>query len=263
MKIIIKITRHLLEQAERDLLRPSQFSYERVGFFSTKYTVSGNQILVYCIAYNPVDDDHYIIDHTVGVRIGPKAITVAMSRAINDYVGQIHVHYHGGKGLPHPSSTDSRELPPLLKSLHNAKRNQAHGWLVLGEQDAWSEILFPGEPNTIIASPVSIVGFPSIVNHRTGSNVVSRGRLKSNARYNRQSFLGPESEEIIDQAVIGVVGLGGGGSHVVQQLAHIGFRNFVLCDPDYISKSNLNRLVGGTLADVDLAPEICANDSVV
>lgn len=50
---------------------------------------------------------------------------------------------------------------------------------------------------------------------------------------------------------MGIVGLGGGGSHVVQQLAHIGIGRFVLVDPDTISLTNLNRLVGGTLADVE------------
>jgi len=250
MKTIIKIPRHLLEQAQKDLLRPSKFSYERVGFFSTRRSKRKLGVLVHCIAYNPVNDDHYIIDPTVGVRIGPKAITAAMARAINDSVGQIHVHYHGGAGLPHPSTTDSHELPPLLKSLHNANYAQVHGWMVLGDQDAWSEILIPGESDTLIASPVSIIGFPTVVNHRAGSNTVLRKRQRSNARYNRQSFLGFESDRIISEVIVGVVGLGGGGSHIIQQLAHIGFKNFILCDPDRISKSNLNRLVGGTLADI-------------
>jgi len=49
--------------------------------------------------------------------------------------------------------------------------------------------------------------------------------------------------------VVGVVGLGGGGSHVVQQLAHVGFRRYVLYDPDVVEDSNLNRLVGATEAD--------------
>ena len=43
----------------------------------------------------------------------------------------------------------------------------------------------------------------------------------------------------------------GGGSHVVQQLAHIGVGKYVLVDPDVIEETNLNRLVGGTLADID------------
>ena len=67
-------------------------------------------------------------------------------------------------------------------------------------------------------------------------------------RYSRQSFLGPEAEEIISNITIGIPGLGGGGSHIVQQLAHIGFQRFVLYDGDTVEESNLNRLVGATTA---------------
>lgn len=72
-----------------------------------------------------------------------------------------------------------------------------------------------------------------------------------NDQYARQSFLGPLSEATLAAAKVGLVGLGGGGSHVVQQLAHVGVGQFVLLDPDQIDETNLNRLVGGTLADVD------------
>ncbi len=69
-------------------------------------------------------------------------------------------------------------------------------------------------------------------------------------RFSRQSFLGYEAEAIVATAKIGIVGLGGGGSHIVQQLAHIGFRKFVLYDPDVVEESNLNRLVGASQDDV-------------
>lgn len=70
-----------------------------------------------------------------------------------------------------------------------------------------------------------------------------------NERYSRQSFLGSDSEELIADAIVGIVGLGGGGSHIVQQLAHIGVRNYVLFDSDVIERSNLNRLVIANLRD--------------
>jgi len=71
-----------------------------------------------------------------------------------------------------------------------------------------------------------------------------------NPRSERQSFLGPRSDEVLSALRIGIIGLGGGGSHIAQQLAHVGLRELVLFDPDRIEESNLNRLVGGTLADV-------------
>lgn len=55
---------------------------------------------------------------------------------------------------------------------------------------------------------------------------------------------------MISRCTIGIVGLGGGGSHIVQQLAHIGFQRFVLYDDDVVEESNLNRLIGATSADV-------------
>ncbi len=62
----------------------------------------------------------------------------------------------------------------------------------------------------------------------------------------RQSFLGAKSEQRLADVTVGLVGLGGGNSHVAQQLAHVGVGNFVLIDADLISLTNLNRLIGGT-----------------
>ncbi len=62
----------------------------------------------------------------------------------------------------------------------------------------------------------------------------------------RQTFLGANSEQRLAEMTVGLVGLGGGNSHVAQQLAHVGVGNFVLADADDISLTNLNRLIGGT-----------------
>lgn len=68
----------------------------------------------------------------------------------------------------------------------------------------------------------------------------------------RQGFLGDNSDSILAGVTIGLVGLGGGGSHVAQQAAHIGIGGYVLVDPDRIDLGNTNRLVGGRLSDVVL-----------
>ncbi len=71
-----------------------------------------------------------------------------------------------------------------------------------------------------------------------------------NEKSTRQSFLGPDSDKVLGDLTVAIVGLGGGGSHIAQQLVHLGVRRFVLFDPDHIEESNLNRLVGGTREDV-------------
>ncbi|MDE0146289.1 MAG: ThiF family adenylyltransferase [Nitrospira sp.] len=70
------------------------------------------------------------------------------------------------------------------------------------------------------------------------------------SRFVRQSFLGVNSEAVLDATTVGLVGLGGGGSHIVQQFAHIGIGRYVLADHDRIDFTNTTRLVGGTLKDI-------------
>jgi hypothetical protein len=72
----------------------------------------------------------------------------------------------------------------------------------------------------------------------------------SKERFSRQSFLGPDADQRIARCTIGVSGLGGGGSHVIQQLAHVGFQDYVIYDGDIVEESNLNRLVGARSIDV-------------
>lgn len=70
------------------------------------------------------------------------------------------------------------------------------------------------------------------------------------SRFSSQSFLGEHSEAVLANIQVGIVGLSGGGSHVVQQLAHLGVANFTVVDHDRIEAKNLNRLVGATAQDV-------------
>jgi hypothetical protein len=70
------------------------------------------------------------------------------------------------------------------------------------------------------------------------------------SRSDRQSFLGSSSEDVLGAFHVGIVGLGGGGSHIAQQLAHVGIGRYTIIDHDQIDESNLNRLIGGTAIDV-------------
>lgn len=65
----------------------------------------------------------------------------------------------------------------------------------------------------------------------------------------RQGFLGEKLEEILSETRVAIIGNCGGGSHVAQQLAHVGFCRFVLVDPDVTEEPNLNRMIGSLPED--------------
>lgn len=70
-------------------------------------------------------------------------------------------------------------------------------------------------------------------------------------RYSRnEALFGTAGQERIAATKVAIVGLGGLGSHVAQQLAHLGVLDYALIDFDTVSESNLNRLIGATEADV-------------
>lgn len=69
-------------------------------------------------------------------------------------------------------------------------------------------------------------------------------------RFSRQGFLGETAEALYRAVSIGIVGLGGGGSHVCQQFAHIGLERPIGADPDKATTTNSNRLVGASWNDI-------------
>ncbi len=71
-----------------------------------------------------------------------------------------------------------------------------------------------------------------------------------NDKFARQSFLGADSQRTFEDCTVGIIGAGGGGSHIVQQLAHLGFTRYVIYDHDTVEHTNLNRMVGAKESDV-------------
>ncbi len=70
------------------------------------------------------------------------------------------------------------------------------------------------------------------------------------ARSKRQSFLGVDSDERLQQATIAIVGASGGGSPINQQVAHIGFGTVHVFDPAHAQEHHRHRLVGVSTAAV-------------
>lgn len=73
-------------------------------------------------------------------------------------------------------------------------------------------------------------------------------------RYARQELIfGRSTQQRLGRSRIAVVGLGGLGSFVALELAHLGVGSLILIDPDRVEVTNLNRLLGAEPADVGLA----------
>ncbi|MBC9880871.1 ThiF family adenylyltransferase [Bradyrhizobium sp. INPA01-394B] len=81
--------------------------------------------------------------------------------------------------------------------------------------------------------------------------IVTVGQDDAGTDYDRQiRAFGSDGQVKLERLRVAVVGTGGTGSVVTQQLAYLGVRNFLLIDPDTVERTNLNRTVGATPRDI-------------
>jgi molybdopterin/thiamine biosynthesis adenylyltransferase len=57
-------------------------------------------------------------------------------------------------------------------------------------------------------------------------------------------LIGRYGQELLRNSTIGIVGVGGGGSHVAEQVARAGFGHILLVDHDVVEGKNRSRMVG-------------------
>ena len=70
-------------------------------------------------------------------------------------------------------------------------------------------------------------------------------------RFSRnEALFGGAGQAAVAATTVAIVGLGGLGSHVAQQLAYLGLGGFGLIDGDIVTDSSLNRLIGAIDRDV-------------
>lgn len=244
-KIKYRLTKAIYMQMMNDLARSHDYASERVGFlFTRSKALENGDWLIVATAYIPVADDHYIQDHHVGARINSDAIRIAMQKARSEQCGVFHIHLHEHKGKPSMSRTDREGIPPMIESFKNVAPDQCHGIFILSENSVLIEVMAAQETEYRQPELTTIVGYPCQYFFSAEKN------SKQSGVYDRQSFLGPNAQYLFENVRVGIIGYGGGGSHVGLQLAHIGLTNQVIFDDDHIEDSNLNRLVGGWAADL-------------
>lgn len=153
--------------------------------------------------------------------------------------GVLLAHTHpGANALEGFSSVDDHGEPPLAEYFGKRVAAGQHFAAVFTANRIHARHLGPGMNVDVVA-----VG-----------DVLARANAataQADSRYDRQArAFGQDGQERLRRTRVAIVGLGGTGSVVAQQLAHLGVHDLVLIDPDVVELTNLNRLVGAVRSDV-------------
>jgi len=230
------LTSDLMSRLRTDLLASELETYSIL--FGRSVEISGRLARVVVREAISPPLEAYAERTSVRVQLRPEFVAEIAQRARRTGEAIVFSHTH-----PFPlnefSSTDNEGEKILAEFLKERVPKSRHAAMLI-------------TPETMIARelghglPLDVIGI--------GSELIW-GRANSlsdfQTRYDRQiRAFGVNGQGILESMRVGIVGLGGTGSLVLQQLVHLGIRDFLLIDPDTIEETNLNRLIGATESDV-------------
>jgi molybdopterin/thiamine biosynthesis adenylyltransferase len=171
----------------------------------------------------------------------------ALAHAVELNCAPVLIHSHGTPS-PRFSPDDMRKERPLFGAFSRIVAPLPTGTLLLGCDDAAGSFWLDGR-NDLHFRRLVIIGDTIETWHTSTESPAHRPRR---ARLDRQSLaIGPKSDAKLADAKVAIIGVSGGGSHVVQQLAHQGVGTLIPVDDQTVDESNLGRLVGAVHTDID------------
>lgn len=207
----------------------------------------------------PIPDEYLLHKSSVGLQIHPDFLSRQLKecRLSGSAFMLAHSHPFGGRHVQFSGVDDAGEetLFPKILSLNEGLPT---GSIVMSPKSLSARVWLPSENRPRPVDEVRVLG--QTIERFNGTN---GGRLPEylveppdQGLYSRHVLaIGAEGQRMIRRTRVGIAGVGGVGSSIFTQLIHLGIRDIVLVDPDFIDESNLARMVGTAKSDID-APKV-------
>lgn len=223
---------------------------ESAGVLVATVVNVGEQIRLLAREYHPVPDSAYARRDIDGLTIDSTGYIAALARAEVLGAMAIWVHTHPGIGSsPHPSRHDVVVDSQLAETFRLRTGSDLYGAFILSPTDTgfcFTGHLDPEGRDTLRIDRIWTVGDRfSLISNVDGNRGESLEMFDRNIR-----AFGSAVQNTLSDLTVGIVGCGGTGSAVAEQLVRLGVREFVLVDPDTLSQSNLTRVIGSVASDV-------------
>ena len=190
----------------------------------------------------PVEPSDYLRREADRLSIGSDSYVRVAKRARSAGDSVVFVHSHPA-GFPDFSSQDDHEDATLHKFLSVRVPDVPHGSLVLSP------------PSTVRGRVWSTTGWQSIIRTRViGRRFVffddTRGAKPVPEIFDRQiRAFGPDTQRLLQRLHVGVVGAGGTGSAVIEEVVRLGVGTVSVFDGDGFDSTNVNRVYGSSVTD--------------
>lgn len=213
-----------------------RFAFIRCG-------VDGHRLLVNQV--DVVDDEDLERQGRIEVRPDTELERDRIKEIFDDGYIPVFAHSHPFSEKPNFSGADVEIMERFKKWLTGLYPEKPFGFAVVG-RGGFNLSVYSPEEDQLVYPDVDIVGEWAL----PGSSWTSSGSSEvafDVDRYDRNiRALGEDGQHRLAETHVAVVGCGGLGSVMVEELARLGVNELTLIDPDVVEESNLPRLVGVT-----------------
>lgn len=198
-----------------------------------------------------VKDYAYIRRETYGMTIKPEGYINALAEAEGIGATCIWVHTHpGNNASPLPSEHDNIVDNKIADLFRLRTGSPYYGTLIFSKHSdglVFSGYLQHESDNALKITRLWQIGDKWKLTRAYDSSLPP---LPTIFERNIIAF-GEAIQQTVSDLHVGIVGCGGTGSSVAEQLIRLGVRHLTLIDPDTLSASNVTRVYGSTLNDIE------------
>jgi hypothetical protein len=183
------------------------------------------------------------------LEVAPQFYNDLVTRCEKTGLHPVIVHSHRMAGVARYSHSDDFGESHLLPVIQSLLPEQVVASLVVTQNSAFGRRFIGRKFVPLIG--MRILG-PSISSMMFRPAPLTVDEIE--ARYDRQvRAFGPQRQRLLKSLQVGIIGLGGTGSIVAEQVARLGVGRMILADNDVIENHNLSRVIGSTDRDIGKA----------
>jgi molybdopterin/thiamine biosynthesis adenylyltransferase len=238
----IRITKNQYEDLRSNLLRHAPKEAAAFALGGVFKTSDGWHFTFREVMYPQPSD--YKVQGEARLEVSPVFLNRVISKAEREEltIASCHSHPFSTKSVTYSPSDDYGERASA-KTIYECLKEKQMGSLLFGKDTVIGRIWTSPEREPLPFDQIRIIDRRAIFkNIKDKQDYLSKLQEKI---YARQIFaFGKSGQAFLSSLVIGIVGLGGTGSNIAEQLARLGVSRFILVDHDILEPSNRTRVYG-------------------
>ena len=254
METYIKFENQKLNELRSVLLKDLEHEYYAI-LYGKKHQIDDKVAIIVVkdvVYYEGKYEDQTVVSININQEFRGRCLTEIDERIDVDTIIDVHTHPFSS-GMPYFSGVDTKDEEDM-KNYLVSKGNEINYASIVFSRDMYNARIWlydeenkkPFYQNAFIKTQKVSENIPNIFDKTTIRNNEEQLQM-----FNRSILaLGYKSiKTMMNNQTITIVGVGGVGSIVAENLIHMGFQKINLIDFDTVELSNLNRLVGATYDD--------------